>query len=63
MGIVGYAWLFPQPGISSDNLIPNYCQQTTKDELFMGDIIVNPGVNQLMWNSWADTAKTTYWGI
>jgi hypothetical protein len=29
----------------------------------MGDIIVNPGVNQLMWNSWADTAKTTYWGI
>jgi hypothetical protein len=63
-GIVGYAWLFPKPGISSGHLIPNgACKQTTKDLLAMGDLMVCPTTHQLLFHSWANTQKTYYWAI
>ncbi len=31
MGIVGYAWQFPKPGVYSGSLVGNYCTKTTKN--------------------------------
>jgi hypothetical protein len=58
MGIVGYAWLFPKPGVYSGDLVGNYCKKTTKDSLTMGDIMVNPGTHELLFHSWANSGKT-----
>lgn len=33
MGIVGYAWLFPKPGVYSGDLASTVCKRTTKSEL------------------------------
>jgi hypothetical protein len=42
MGIVGYAWQFPKPGIGAGHLIGTYCQKVDKTALAMGDIMTNP---------------------
>lgn len=42
MGIVGYAWQFPKPGVYSGNLVGHYCEKVTKANMEMGDIMVNP---------------------
>lgn len=31
MGIVGYAWLFPKPGVYSGDLANTVCKRTTKN--------------------------------
>lgn len=31
MGIVGYAWEFPKPGVYSGNLVGHYCSKVTKN--------------------------------
>lgn len=33
MGIVGYAWLFPKPGVYSGDLANTVCKRITKKEL------------------------------
>lgn len=63
MGIVGYAWLFPKPGVYSGNLIGNYCTKITKNELAEGDILVNPAAHELLFHSWSDSSKSHYWPI
>lgn len=45
MGIVGYAWQFPKPGVYSGDLVGNYCHKVTKNDMVMGDIMVNPGAH------------------
>ena len=63
-GIVGYAWLFPKPGVYSGDLIPSgYCTKTTKANMAMGDIMVCPGHHQLLIDSWVDPNKSEYWAI
>lgn len=64
-GLVGYAWQFPKPGgAASSELIPGgYCKQISKNELQMGDIMVCPGTHELLFHSWANSDKSSYWGI
>jgi hypothetical protein len=45
MGIVGYAWQFPKPGVYSGDLVGHYCDKIGKSSLAMGDILVNPGTH------------------
>ena len=63
MGIVGYAWQFPKPGVYSGDLVGNYCKKATKADMEEGDIMVNPGTHELLFHSWADSGKTSYWAI
>ena len=63
MGIVGYAWLFPKPGVYSGDLVGNYCKKVTKNDMESGDIMVNPGTHELLFHSWAKTDKSEYVAI
>lgn len=63
MGIVGYAWEFPKPGVYSGNLVGHYCEKVGKDHLEMGDIMVNPSTHELLFHSWADSTKSHYVAI
>jgi hypothetical protein len=58
MGIVGYAWQFPKPGVYSGDLVGNYCKRTNKDGMEKGDIMVNPGTHELLFDAWANSGKT-----
>lgn len=63
-GIVGYGWQFPKPGIPSWDLIPKgYCRQVSKNELEKGDILVCPNEHELLFESWANSDRTSYYGI
>lgn len=64
-GLVGYAWQFPKPGgAASYEIIPGgYCKQISKSQLEMGDVMVCPGTHELLFHSWANADKTSYWGI
>ena len=62
-GIVGYAWLFPTPGIPAGHLIGTYCSKVAKEGLLMGDIMTNPEAHELLFHSWADSSKSHYWAL
>jgi hypothetical protein len=63
-GIVGYAWLFPKPGVYSGDLIPQgWCKKASKGEMESGDIMVWPGHHQLLFDGWASSDKSVYWAI
>lgn len=64
MGLVGYAWQFPKPGVYSGDLIHGgYCKAISKDKMTLGDIMVCPGTHQLLFHSWTDSKQNYYWGI
>jgi len=61
-GVVGYAWLFPKPGVYSGYLISQgWCKPINKDQLQKGDILVCPGTHQLLFDGWA--SGSDFWGI
>lgn len=63
-GLVGYAWQFPKPGIASWDLIPKgYCKQVSKNDLVKGDLMVCPNEHVLLFDSWANSEKSSYNGI
>ncbi len=63
-GLVGYGWQFPKPGVASWDLVPQgYCRQVDKNSLEKGDILTCPHVHELLFESWVDSSRTSYWGI
>jgi hypothetical protein len=63
MGIVGYAWQFPKPGVYSGDLEGNYCKKVNKDKMEKGDIMVNPGTHELLFDGWAKSDQSEYFAI
>lgn len=58
-GYVSMAWNLGTSATTST--LHNYSYAITKDKLKAGDVLLNAGVHVLIFSSWADSAKTSYY--